>query len=204
MARRESLRRRAPSRKPLPRILIVCEGTKTEPGYFDDLRRVYRRVVELELSPGGVPKTLVERAVEMKSEAEHMAKAAKDENLSYDEVWCVFDVDDHPKVDDAKQQARGNGIKLAVSNPCFELWVLLHFQEQTAHISRAKLRAVCRKHLPDYEKDLPIARLTPQYEYAASRARKLDDWQQQQGRKEANPSTGVYRLTEAIRGFDGD
>jgi hypothetical protein len=54
MARRDSLRRRTPFRRVLPRILIVCEGTKTEPGYFEDLRQLHRRVVELELSPGGV------------------------------------------------------------------------------------------------------------------------------------------------------
>ncbi len=202
MARRESLRRRAPSRKPLPRILIVCEGMKTEPGYFQDFRREYRRVVEVELSPGGVPKTLVERAAEMKVDAKRVARAAKDENLLYDQVWCVFDIDDHPKVDDAKQQARDNGIEIAISNPCFELWVLLHFQDRTAQIDRAKLQDLCRKHLPGYIKDLPTEKLTPQYEQAATRARKLDAWQQQQGRKEdPNPSTGVYKLTEAIRSF---
>jgi hypothetical protein len=138
----------------------------------------------------------------MKKDGEHAAKAAKDANLGYDEVWCVFDVDDHPRVDDAKQQARDNGIKLAISNPCFELWVLLHFQDQRAHISRAQLRVACTKHLPDYKKDLPTEQLSPLYDQAAARARNLDAWQQEQGRQDANPSTGVYKLTQAIRGFD--
>jgi len=183
--------------------LIVCEGTKTEPGYFEDLRQRYRRVVEVELSPGGVPKTLVERAVEMKRDAD--AKAAKDENERYDEVWCVFDVENHPKINDAKQQARDNGIKLAISNPCFEIWVLLHFQDQRAHISPTQLRAACRKHIPGYQKELPVERLSPLYSEAVARAVALDAWQGQQGdgRKGANPSTGVHELTERIRGFDG-
>ena len=131
------------------------------------------------------------------------AQVAKDENLGYDEVWCVFDIDDHPQIDDAKQQARDNGVRLAVSNPCFELWVLLHFQEQRAHISRAKLRAACRKHLPGYEKDIPTEKLSPHYDEAVIRARNLDAWQREQGRPDANPSTGVYHLTQAIRGFKG-
>jgi RloB-like protein len=150
-----------------------------------------------------VPKTLVARGVEMKTDAERAARAAKDENQRYDEVWCVFDIDDHPHIDDAKQQARDNGIKLAVSNPCFELWVLLHFQDQRAHISRAQLRAACRRHLPGYQKELPTETLNPLYDQAATRARDLDTWQQEQGRQDANPSTGVYKLTEAIRGFNG-
>jgi len=157
----------------------------------------------LELSPGGVPKTLVVRAAQSKKDAEHAAKAAKDENLRYDEVWCVFDIDDHPKVDDAKQQARDNGIKLAISNPCFELCVLLHFQEQWAHTSTAKLRAACRKYLPGYKKDLPMETLRMRHDQAATRARNLDTWQQNQGRQDANPSTGVYKLTQFIRDFAG-
>lgn len=72
-----------------------------------------------------------------------------------------------------------------------------------AGVKRAKLQALCKKYLPGYVKDLPTEKLNPQYEQAAARARKLDAWQQQQGRKDANPSTGVYKLTEAIRGFEG-
>lgn len=93
-------------------------------------------MVDVKISPGGVPKTLVERATEMKKAGEREANTKKDEYLRYDEVWCVFDIDDHPKIADARQQARDNGIDLAISNPCFELWVLLHFQDQRAHISR--------------------------------------------------------------------
>jgi hypothetical protein len=142
---------------------------------------------------------LVAQAAEMKKDAERAAKA--DENLRYEEVWCVFDIDDHPQIDDAKQQASDNGIKLPFSNPCFELWVLLHFQDQRAHIGRAQLRAACRKHLPGYIKDLPIDKLSPQYDQAVGRAQNLDAWQQEQRRQDANPSTGVYKLTEAIPGF---
>jgi hypothetical protein len=157
----------------------------------------------LELSPGGVPKTLVERAVKMKKEAD--TRAAKDDNERYDEVWCVFDIDDHPKIDDAKQQARDSGIGLAISNPCFEIWALLHFQDQRAHINRTQLSALCRKHMPGYKKNLPVEELSSLYEKAVARAVALDTWQRQQGegRKDANPSTGVHKLTETIREFDG-
>ena len=62
MRSHDSLRRRQPSRDPLPRILIVCEGTRTEPGYFHQLRHVERILIKLEISPGGVPITLVKRA----------------------------------------------------------------------------------------------------------------------------------------------
>jgi hypothetical protein len=94
--RNDSLRRRRPVREVKRRILIVCEGEVTEPNYFRDLRHQTRSLVELRIEPGGTPKTVVERAVEVKNTAEKAAKRKKDENLKYDVAWCVFDVDEHP------------------------------------------------------------------------------------------------------------
>jgi hypothetical protein len=67
--------------------LIVCEGTRTEPEYFHQKRHLDRSLIELEVSPGGTPKTFVERAVEMKRAAKRNAKSKQDQNLDYDEVW---------------------------------------------------------------------------------------------------------------------
>ena len=197
--RRDSLRRRRAFRPPLPRFLIVCEGTKTEPGYFREMRSLERSLIELELSPGGVPKTLVERAMAMKKDAAARAKREKDENLKYDHVWCVFDVDEHPFVPEAKQQARDNSIEVAVSNPCFELWALLHFCDQRAHIERGPLHHKCKEYMLGYEKELPSSQLHRRYAEALQRAMALDEWQERRGCAEANPSTGVYRLMEQIK-----
>ena len=196
---RDSLRRRRPFRPPLTRFLIVCEGTLTEPGYFQETRHLERSVIELVFDPGGVPKALVERAVEKKKNAERLARSQKDSNLRYDQVWCVFDIDEHLLVPEAKQQAGANGIELAISNPCFELWALLHFRDQRAHIERGPLHHDCKQHMPGYEKQLPSAQLHPLCDDAMGRARELDKWQSSRGCEGANPSTGVYRLMEQIR-----
>jgi hypothetical protein len=197
--KRDTLGRRRPFRPPRPRFLIVCEGTKTEPAYFRETKILDRSLIELELSAEGVPKTLVERAVRMKREAAVRARSQKDENLNYDHVWCVFDVDEHPFVPEAKQQARANGIEVAVSNPCFELWALLHFSDQRAHIERGKLHHECKRYMPGYEKQLPSSQLHLLYDFAVQRAKDLDKWQTTRGCEEANPSTGVYRLMEQIK-----
>lgn len=151
------------------------------------------------VSPGEKPKALVERAVAMKKEAAARAKREKDENCNYDQVWCVFDVDEHPYLPEAKHQARDNGIEVAVSNPCFELWALLHFCDQTAHIERGPLHHKCKEHMPGYDKQLPTSQLHPLYAEALQRAMALDEWQRSRDCAEANPSTGVYRLMEQIR-----
>ena len=197
--RRDTLRRRRAFRSPRPRFLIVCEGRQTEPEYFREMKHLERSLIDLELSSGGMPKTLVERAVEMKKTAAASAKRQKDANLEYDHVWCIFDIDEHPFVPEAKQQARDNAIEVAVSNPCFELWALLHFRDQRAHIERGPLHHECKQYMPGYEKRLPSLQLHPRCEDALQRARDLDEWQRTRGCDGENPSTGVYRLMEQIR-----
>jgi hypothetical protein len=199
MAKHDRLRRRGPRREPLARILVVCEGTRTEPSYFQGMRHLQRSLVELELSPGGTPKTLVERAVEKKKEAVRAAKRSADRNQLYDEIWCVFDIDEHPFVPEAKDQAQANGIPVAVSNPCFELWILLHFQDQRGHMERGQVQSLCRKYLPDYEKKVPCERLAALHADAVRRATDLETWQELRGCKGDNPSTGVHLLAERIR-----
>lgn len=197
----DDLRRRGPWRPPRRRILIVCEGEVTEPDYFNTFRRDLRNpLVEVEIDGrGGPPKTLVERAARRKRKAESEARRESDAYLGYDEVWCVFDVDDHAHLAAAREQARRAGIQLAVSNPCFELWALLHFQAQTARIERKRAGERLRRHLPGYEKSLSFERLKPGYPQAVERAQHLDRCCDESGRPGDNPSTGVYRLTERIR-----
>jgi hypothetical protein len=199
--RGRDLSRRRPQREPRLRILILCEGSRTEPGYFRAFRAELRnRLVEIEVDDrGGVPKTLVERTAARKKEAEREARSARDRYLAYDEVWCVFDIDEHPLLPDALQQARDNRIHLAVSNPCFELWALLHFQDQSSYLHRHAVQSRLRHHLPGYDKDLPFARIHPAYDQAVERARELDRRCETAGNPGDNPSTGVHILTELIR-----
>jgi hypothetical protein len=179
--------------------LIVCEGKVTEPYYFDDLRVLVRSVIDLKLEPAGAPKKVVERAVELKREAERLARRSRDLNDRYDEVWCVFDVDEHPLLAEAKQQALANGLDVAISNPCFELWVLLHFQDQSAHIERDRVQSLCRHYMPGYEKKLPCSILAPLLDEAVGRALRLAAWHETRGTTGENPSTGVHLLVERIR-----
>jgi hypothetical protein len=198
--RSKPLRRGAPKREPRRRLLVLCEGKITEPKYLQAFRHEHRsQLVDVEVVPEcGVPKSLVELAVERKKQAEKEARRQGDPYLKYDEVWCVFDVDEHPNLPEALQQANDNGLKLAVSNPCFELWILLHFQDQRAHQERGWIQEKCRDHLPEFIKEVPYQKVQPNYEQAVARATALFDWQVQQNRPVGIPSTAVHNLTERI------
>lgn len=124
-----------------------------------------------------------------------MKRHAPDE---FDDVWCVFDVDEFQDVTPAVALAERNAIGVAVSNPCFELWLLLHFDRHTAYCSSyGSLLPLLRKHVPHYDKTGlnfdDYAALVPG---ACRRARALDPT----GKRHAlNPSTGVWQVVELIR-----
>jgi RloB-like protein len=200
--RRRSLRRRAPRLEPRPRVLIVVEGM-TEADYFALKRREeHLKLVDIVLdSEGGVPKTVVERAAERKKTAAREARRMRDATRLYDEVWCVFDVDEHPNLAEAKIQARDNGISLAVSSPRFELWLLLHFQDQNATDHRHEIQRLCGSCIPRFEKRITESIyevLAGRYADAVRRAIALDKWHGTRGTDGENPSTRVYRLTERL------
>jgi RloB-like protein len=196
--------RRSSFREPKPIILIVCEGKNTEPQYFDGFQRNCRnpRVEILVAREHGVPRTLVETAKEHKKTAEAEAKRRGDENLAYDSVWCVFDVDEHPHIPDARQMARDNDIELAISNPCFELWLLLHFRDSPGMRHRRELREMFVNYMPGYDKGVDYAKYSDGYLQAVKRATRLATTAANVGESGRNPSTDVYKLTEIIRGND--
>jgi hypothetical protein len=194
--------RRPAFRDPKPRILIVTEGEVTEREYLEGFRDECRnpRVTIEVAKEHGVPKTLVKIAKQYKEEAEAGAAREKDDNVAYDSVWCVFDIDDHPAVGEAKKMARDNGIDLAISNPCIELWLLLHFSDNPGMQDRVTIKKRLKKHVPGYDKHVDYAMYEPGYSQAVTRAGKMDQDAKKAREPHRNPTTGVYELTELIRG----
>jgi hypothetical protein len=196
-----SLKRAPPRKTARPRVLVVTEGRATEPGYLHGLRSSLRLgVVDIEIDDrSGVPKTLVERAVEAKKEALRLARRQRDDNLKYDEIWCVYDIDDHPNLPAARDQAAAHNIQLAISNPSFELWLLLHYEDQRAFLHRDDAASRCRMHLPDYVKRVPFGRLADRLEQAEDRAEELARMHARREEPVSNPSTGVFALTRRFK-----
>lgn len=194
-------RRKAPRRTPKFRILVVCEGEVTEREYLQQFQHDVRnnRVhVEVPDAPG-VPVTVVSTATRLRQEADAQAERLHDDNLRFDSAWAVFDIDEHPNLEEARQLAQAANIELAISNPCFELWALLHFEDQRSHIDRKAVVSRLREHCPRYEKQLPYDKLRGKYVEALERAKSLWDEAEHHSRRGRNPTTGIFNLTELIR-----
>ena len=143
-----------------PAILILCEGTKTEPNYFSDLKE-QRRLPQLRvlgLAPGDGLRGLAQR-VELEVEPAQ----------GLDEIWCVVDHDEREveferfltKVKKLQNLRSRPRIRVVVSMPCFEYWFLLHFENTTrAFHGSSGGNSACdqvisklRRHWPNYQKN---------------------------------------------------
>lgn len=198
-------RDRRNSRNPVPKdvrplILVLTEGRVTEPEYINALKAFVHNPRVRVIEEAGASTNAVQHATKLKQAAEHRAQDERDQNLAYDEVWCVFDVDDHTDVaiDKARRMASQSGIELAISNPCFELWLWLHFADQPGMQDSRQLQARLRKYLPKYDKHLNFKELQPGRDNAIQRAKRLDNDAEAAGEPGRNPTTGVWRVVESI------
>lgn len=189
MGKRDRLVRRPPTRQVNQTYLIVCEGDVTEKNYLTDLKCHYRMPLTLRFISGCGPVTLVQKAVAEKR------KKVRD----FDRIWVVCDVDDHLNIPAAKVQARDNDIPMAISNPCIELWALLHFQDQNAYIHRIPLKEACKGHMPGYDKNLPFDSLLSGLPMARKRAEQLRLRHQRDETTGGNPSTDVDLLVDELK-----
>ncbi|RPI73127.1 MAG: RloB domain-containing protein [Desulfobacteraceae bacterium] len=144
-------------------ILVVTEGEKTEPIYLISLRnqlKLHAADIQIINAPGTDALTIVNEAISRRDKRKREAK--NDCTVPYDSAWAVFDTeraDSNPKLHDALQLARSREIKVALSNPCFEFWILLHDTLTTAQFANCAevIRRIKTGFNPGYEKSNPTA-----------------------------------------------
>lgn len=186
------------------RILISCEGEETEYRYFEDIRKSLRmepnKIIVLEPEASD-PLGIVEQVLDERTYRKQDKEWTED-----DIAWAVFDGDEHRANNinnwrEALQLARGNDIHLAISNPSFEYWYLLHYQDQNSSLTRQQAMRLLKVHIPDYEKSDVLYReeLQPLTKAAIDRARQVAHLAEGNASEAyANPCTHVCELVEII------
>ena len=190
--------RRVETRELRQRFLIVCEGEKTEPRYFESFH-LNRRVVPVDIRGlGADPLRLVRKAEQVRTEEEYTEE--------YDQVWVVFDCDDFASgdINRAVQHARQSGIRVAYSNQAFELWYLLHFNYHNTAVPRRdyveKLGALLGH--PYAKNNAKIYReLESRQSVALANARRLLAQYAPPNPAADDPSTTVHELVEQLNRF---
>lgn len=199
-------KRKNAKRASYDRVLIVCEGEKTEPNYFDELVKHYTLKsanVQVDRSKGSSPKSVLKRA-------EELANKADGEGNSYDRVYCVFDKDTHTTykeaVRDIQTKKKLKSFHACVSVPCFEYWILLHFEFKTSPYHAAGKASIAdqvikdlKKHIPNYEKGDKgwFVTLLSRLEAGMNNAERALNAAERNDTD--NPTTCVHELVEYLR-----
>ncbi len=107
-------------------IVLIVEGERTEKRYFEMIESKFSDFVKLEIvEPNegrSTPNHLLASALKKKIDYERSAAQP-------DSFWLVNDTDAHSNLQSIVKTAKNEGIKVAISNPCFELWLFLHLGE---------------------------------------------------------------------------
>ena len=182
-----------------PRVIVVTEGENTEPQYILEFLRLHR-AANVHIVPTGFdPRGVVEKAIELKKEAN-----ADRKGTSRPHVWAVFDRDEHSRFEQARQLAESNGIHVAASNPCFELWAVFHYQDHAAPISTP----ACQRLLADLCGGYHASRgklfrdedaIRNNHDTAVRRRKRSLCERENEGEPQGNPSTSMHALMESIR-----
>lgn len=161
----KQLERKLDRRASHDRILIVSEGSKTEPNYFSEIRATYRlNTANVAVQPGQhgtAPIQVVQYAKDLFEQGDRHKNI---QPRAFERVYAVFDRDDHISYfnalrlaesldrklkNDAKQFIRFEAI---ASVPSFELWLLLHYEDIQAPLDRDDVMRRLKQYIPTYEK----------------------------------------------------
>ena len=204
VSRRRSLARKVAFVEPRHIFILVCEGRNTEPQYFDALRRhgAQANIEVIFLRGAGCPMTLAQCAAE--EERKLRVRRRKSRYAKNDQVWVVFDRDEHPNIPGTISLCAQKGIKIAFSDPCFELWLLLHLEDFDRPDHRHDVQKALEGRLNGYSvkggKAGDMRSIMNSVEDAESRAEKQLKRREDEGSVIGCPHTTVFRLTRALRG----
>ncbi len=206
---KKDLERKKAKRLSFEKVLIVCEGVKTEPNYFNEIKDYYQlntAHVVVDGNCGSDPWSVY-------LHAKMLSRNAKADKDPYDKVFCVFDKDKHTSYQRAITTiVKENNFTAINSVPCFEYWLLLHFVYTSKPFIASGNKSICDKtneelkikgRLPDYQKGalgifeklisgLETAKINAQRALKDSESNQTD-----------NPSTRVHILVNYLQSLKG-
>ena len=183
--------------RPYKKLFVVAvEGDKTEPNYFASLKRISNNVSNIKV----IPSNKASAPNHVLKNLKKYLKAHQDCLRDSDETWVVVDADawtQEQLQELYRWESEADHRGVAVSNPKFELWILLHF-EDGQQISRSNCDERLRKYIKNYHKSGKFVFSEEQLKGAVERA-KSKDKPPCAGCPREGVST-VYRLVERILG----
>lgn len=200
------LKRKGPTRNRIAKVLIVTEGSKTEPFYFTELKDFYEidtANITISGECGSDPMSVISHGKKL------YLDEINDDKEAFDRVFCVFDRDAPPNYANAIAHIstiKPSGVFTAItSTPCFEVWLILHFiyisKPFTASGGKSagnKVLKELKKYWPKYEKGIlgSFSHVNKDIDRAKKFAKKLFDESKRNG--SINPLTDIHELVDFL------
>ncbi len=198
-----------PKSRTTKKIIISTEGSKTEPRYFKALASLVKENIsfiflERNVEGHSAPKYivgLIDEYIEREVAEFGSRKAFERYN---DEYWVVIDQDSWADLPRIARECRRKGYNLAISNPCFELWILMHFipEHRLPELRKLELykdvQHLMKQFMGGYSKSrFNFSKLLPRLEHALQMAElmELDSQSQLPGKGETKVHHLVRKLT---------
>ncbi len=203
-----TLERKSSQKEQFPRILIIPEGSKTEPKYFKALLchlGFKAKAVRVEENSITCPLALAKMAFEVLAE-----------DPDFDQIYVVFDRDGHGKYFNALdflRRKRSKKVYYINSNPCFEFWFYLHVKNSDAPINSDEKNSAGKKMcemlkgscdvFKGYEKgnfEYALDFLLDNLQVARKNSQLIEDRLSERGEDldTANPFTRMHQMLEKV------
>lgn len=208
---KKQLERKQGRRASYDRILIVSEGSKTEPNYFREIRAAYRlqtaNVIVRPSELGTAPIQVVQYAQELFEKGDRHKGIQR---RAFERVYVVFDRDDHDSYHEAlalaesldgklRNDAKQSVIFQAIASvPSFELWLLLHYEDIQAPLHRNQVMQRLKQHIPSYNKGAGNAFATTNEHLAVAIQRAQALAERFNAYTEPEPFTAIVELVKLL------
>ncbi len=200
--------RNSPPRPRKRSLLIQCEGQKTEPNYLEEFCKVcgvrHRMAVQVKRGKGQNAVVTIRSAI-VEGNQKRLGERV------YDEICCVLDVEHaahEASLNEAIILARQHNIRLFLSNPSFEVWLLAHFERTKRDFADSGAAEAYLSSLywqkefgSDYDKGDPrlYAKLAHRVQMALDNAQwVLETFHEDASCRISNASTEVYQLVREL------
>lgn len=196
---------RKEGKRSISTMWIFCEGEKTEIHYFKHLRsdlRIQKLQIKVNYSDDKNALGIVNYALNSLNR--------RRDYLPGDIIACVFDRDQNSpeELERAKKLASQKGIEIIFSNPCFEFWILSHFECYKRSLEKEVLKSKLISSLGQYNKNDPLLyeKTKDHISDAIKFSKEVISMHENDGveiiSRDSNPSTLVHQLIEQIYDFD--
>lgn len=212
--RAERRKRKFENRQPHAHsYLIICEGKETEPNYFNGLNTKIQKKIGGQIKIESIPIIdVIGEGQNTTSLVNIVEKRVKEAKIIYENIWIVFDKDDFEQFDKAIKEAESKEYKVAWSNECFELWLLLHFCYIDSALSRKVLFQKMTEIYNDYGYNHNYQKNDPNiYKFCSeigsvknaigNSKRLMSNYKPSLSPSKCSPGNTVYQLVEELIGY---